>query len=312
MSATTAKTDEVAFHCKPCFQRFRALPTRIEDAPDRPWHPWAYFAQCPSCGLEVEQAAWERNLAKSCGPKTPEGKARAYKNLETGRSPEHMQRSRFNALTHGLYARTATFFPARPGLYDDCMGCEHFPGRSCLPYEGCLKRVEIFLQHHIAVKARDPQALSELLAGNQAAMQALVNSMIRAIGARGVELVTPEVAFNPDTKRMEVVRYQDEASGLTGTVNRIEANPLLRVLIDVIQKNGMTLRDMGLTQAGDDDADLIQGHLDDDQDQLSADTFRRDQSEQMERIQELIERSYERVGRDPVLIEHQGEEGDDA
>lgn len=44
-----------------------------------------YFCKCPVCGKEAEQASWKKAL-----------------------------RTRFNGIRHGLSAKTATYFPAKP------------------------------------------------------------------------------------------------------------------------------------------------------------------------------------------------------
>jgi hypothetical protein len=57
-------------------------------------------------------------------PVTAEGKAAAAKNLEGHPTPQESRLTRFNAMKHGMEARTATYFPAKPGKYAFCEGCD--------------------------------------------------------------------------------------------------------------------------------------------------------------------------------------------
>ncbi|MCW5627162.1 MAG: hypothetical protein KIT73_20765, partial [Burkholderiales bacterium] len=121
---------EVTFSCRQCYggRTFKASPDRVEDAPEDPVHPWRYFAACPQCGAEVEQAQYERALLKAwlnaTGPRTAEGKAATAANLEGHPTAEEALRTRFNAMKHGMSARVATYFPAKPDGYAHCSGCE--------------------------------------------------------------------------------------------------------------------------------------------------------------------------------------------
>lgn len=159
--------EEVTFRCEWCGHQWESAPERVEDCEDLPWHPWRYACACPSCHKEAGQVWWERNLLKAhahaTGPRTPEGKAATAANLEGHPTPEEAQRTRFNSLKHGLFARTATYFPARPGKYPHCATCEWFnngcdenppPGKKNPP--ACMKRTELFMRHQIAFESRDP------------------------------------------------------------------------------------------------------------------------------------------------------------
>lgn len=115
--------DQITFHCDACYRSFKAAPRRVEDEPETEHHPFRYFAVCPRCDAECEQARFERGLIKAwasaTGPRTPEGKAASAKNLEGHPTPEEALRTRFNAMKHGMAAKVATYFPAKP---DGC--CE--------------------------------------------------------------------------------------------------------------------------------------------------------------------------------------------
>ena len=119
---------EITFYCLPCYRTFKAAPARVEDAPDLTYHPFTYHGNCPRCDAECEQVGWERGLMKAwanaTGPRTEEGKAATATNLEGHPTKEEVQRTRFNAMKHGMSARTATYFPSKPDGYAFCATCD--------------------------------------------------------------------------------------------------------------------------------------------------------------------------------------------
>lgn len=302
----------VAFVCPLRLHKFEAEPDRTEDAPDRPWHPWAYFAACPTCGDEAKQAGWQRALLKawvnSTGPRTPEGIAATAKNLEGHPTPEEALRTRFNNLKHGLFARTATYFPARPGKYAHCNGCSHLAGEDCLEVGACLRRTELFLKHHIAFDRQDPTMLLGLRADTQAAVQALVDDMILAIASEGVQLKSPKWYVNPKTGGLGFVEWEDE-HGELHRVHDISGHPLLKPLAEFLSRNNLNLDAQGMTPRAQDDNDLMTGHLDGEaSEQQDSGEFRRQLTGQLDDIRAMIERSQARTRRDPILIEQTREE----
>lgn len=299
---------EIAFSCRGCRLAFRAEPGRVLDAPERDHHPFRYFADCPTCGEECEQAAWERALLKAwtrcTGPRTDAGKARATQNLEGHPTPEEALRTRFNSMKHGLYARTATYFPARPGKYPHCEGCEHLDN-VCAQQVACLKRTELFMKHHIAFDTRDPTMLMEMRADTQAAIQALINDMILAIAQDGgPRLHSPEWYYDHDGA-CHLVKFRDEKTGEQQQLYKKEAHPLLRILMEFISKNSMSLADMGMTPRVQEEQDVIQGHLEaQTKDRQGVLEYQARQTQALENLSALITRSQERIKRDPILIEH--------
>ena len=155
---------EVTFYCKPCVFTFKAEPDRIEDALEQEYHPFAYFAPCPKCGIERGQVHYERNLLKAwrhaTGPKTETGKAATAANLEGHPTPDEALRTRFNGMKHGLYARVATYFPAKPDGYAFCAGCD-VDRVWCGNQPACTRQTEIFLRHHAAFEQRDTKHLTD-------------------------------------------------------------------------------------------------------------------------------------------------------
>lgn len=321
MGKARSQMERVHFRCLACREQFEGVPDRVEDAPDDPWHPWRYVATCRECGAECDQAGWERGLLKAwahaTGPRTDEGKAATAENLRGHPTPEEAQRTRFNAMKHGLSARTATYFPAKPGRYAACERCEHFnngcdedpaPGHKNPP--ACMKRAEIFMRHQIAFDTRDPSLLTSLRADTQAAIHAIVDDMILAIASRGVEMVSPQWYFDPKSGECGVVDYTDPETGERRIIYKVESHPLLPRLLDVLQKNNLSLADMGMTPKVQDDNDILRGNLSEDRrDRGQALEYQEKQTELLADLRERISRSQSRLDRDPVLVEHREAEG---
>ncbi|MFP4162128.1 MAG: hypothetical protein ACLFSK_09150 [Ectothiorhodospira sp.] len=303
----------VHFRCRFCGHSFEAEPDAVredQDA-DSQHHPWRYEARCPSCGETAEQAPWERALQKaytcSTGPRTQGGKDRVRENLRGHPTPEETDRTRFNALKHGLYARVATFYPAKPGKYPQCEGCEYRD--TCgVSHRHCLKRAELYLKHHIAFETRDPGMLTELRADTQAGVQALINDMILTITQDGgPRLRSPEWRADEEGA-IHLVRYEDDDGNLQ-QIYRHEAHPLLKHLMDFISKNTMTLADMGMTPKVVQEEEEERGHLEDKRkarEEFSE--FQQRQMDQQQRLMQLIERGAPPAGR---VIDAQDEDPGD-
>lgn len=241
--------------------------------------------------METHQAGWEFGLlkawARATGPKTPEGQ----------------RRSRFNALKHGLFARTATYFPARPGGYAQCEGCD-LRDTVCHEQVACLRRTELFLKHHAAFEAGDPGMLTALRADTQAAVQALINDMILAISADGGPRIKEISWYYDKDGGFHLAQWLDEHGELR-QIYELKAHPLLKVLIDFLARNSMSLADMEMTPKSQDEAEQMRGYLDGAQGaQHDALEFQRRQTAALEGLREMIARSQEKTRRDPVLIEH--------
>jgi hypothetical protein len=293
---------EVTFRCVACAHQWKRAPEQIVDAPDDEFHPFAYFAECPVCGEEAPQAYWERNLlrawASATGPRTPEGKAVVAANLAGHPTPEEARRTRFNAVKHGLYARTATFFPAKPGRYPQCEGCEHLATEACRPHGACLKRSELFLQFQIAFEQRDPRLLQQLHADNQAAIQALIMDMITTIAADGGPELTSQEWYYDREGGLHWVERTNEETGQLERMLKKEAHPLLKPLIEFIHKAGLTMEDLAMTPKAQDESDLLRGYLDAERDDRQrADEHREKTRREMDTLRKLL------GVREPALIE---------
>jgi hypothetical protein len=314
--------DQVSFVCGECRWRFSAEPSRVEPAPDKPYHPWRYFATCPKCGHgEAHQASWEQALMASLakgqsGPKTQEGIARVTQNLQNVDYVELGKRNRFNAMKHGLRSEVATCFPAKPGRYPECESCEfHMDCRADVDADRmkplaeraivipCRKQLELFMLHHVAFENKDPTLLNRYHADLQAKLRALVNRMIHSILADGVAIKQPQWDRDEDGN-VRLAQYIDPETGDLRYLMELNAHPLLRVLTDLVARNNLALSDLGMTPKIQEEGQLIRGHLDDDAKRgEEALEFQRRQAETLDRLQQLIENSR----RDPVVIEQKPE-----
>jgi len=304
---------KVSFECGECDHRFEAEPGRIEDAPEDPWHPWRYFRNCPHCGVEATQSRQARHLLKmwasATGPKTPEGKARSAANLEGHPTPEEAQRTRFNALKHGLTARVATYWPARPGAYPQCESCELlFNG--CSTGMACQKKTELFLRHHIAFATGDPKLLGELRADMHANLVAIINDLILSVIADGARLKTPEWYYDKDGS-FHLAKYLDTEDGQEKQIYKLETHPAIKLIGELVTRLGLDLNSQGMTPKVQDDNDVVRGFLEAKTEESGALLeHQQRQTAALEDLRGMIERSRQKTARDPVLLEHQAGEAE--
>jgi len=303
---SAAQRAKVTFVCSECDRQWRSAPDRVEDFPEDDVHPWAYFCVCPKCGEDAGQLPQERNLfkawSKSTGPRTAAGIAAVTKNLEGHPTQEEARRTRFNAMKHGVYARTATYFPAKPGKYPQCDGCQYFV--ECIGSVACRKKAELFLRTHIAFETKDPGLLTEINADIQSMVHSLVQDILLAIVGEGVQLKNPAYYYDKDGG-LHFVEYEDE-QGTKHKIHDIAAHPLLKTLKDMLSANGMTLSDLAMTPKVQEDNDRDMGTLEaqgQSRDSLLA--FQQRQTEALEKLPAMIARGQDRINKDPVFIDHQ-------
>ncbi len=302
----------VTFQCRGCRLTWTAAPARIEDAPEAEHHPWRYFANCAKCGTEVAQAPWERALLKAwvnaTGPKTPEGIAATSKNLDGHPTPDEARRTRFNGMKHGMSARVATYFPAKPDGYSFCSGCE-VDRAWCAAQVACTKKTELFMLHHAAFEQRDPKRLMGVYSELQAALFAVLQQILQTIIADGVKIVSPQYYTDKDG-RMLLAEYYDDA-GDKKTILDIQAHPLFKPLGELISRTGLSLADMGMTTKIAEDADVPMGQLAGEtaeREQLSA--WQARQLEVLTKLAERVDRGRKATDEDPVLLEYNAMTGE--
>ncbi len=301
----------VNFICAACKTKFEENPDRHEDAPDRPWHPFSYFAQCPRCGDEAGQAWWQINIwkghANATGPTSAEGIAVVTSNIAGHPTPQEALITRFNAMTHGNDAKVARYFPARPGKYEICDGCEYLED-VCENQKGCLKRAEINLRYQIAFSTQDPHALMDLNADMHAAVRSLLDEMIYIVAKDGVRLTAPKMYYDKDGA-CHIFKYSDKDTGEDVIINEHTEHPLLKRIFEAIAKIGMSMSDMNMTPKGQDETSIIKGHLakeSDDQETMA--DFQQRQTSALEKLAGMIESSKLQTEQDEILAEYQLED----
>ena len=305
--------DAITFRCETCYaHEFSAAPSRTEPDETAPHHPWRYFGLCPRCGAECEQAKWERGLFKawvsSTGPRTEEGKAATAKNLEGHPTPEEALRTRFNAMKHGMSARVATYFPARPDKYSFCANCE-VDRTWCGRQSACTKQTEIFMLHHAAMEQKKPGLLVGLHADFQASVFLIVQMILQQIVADGVQQKKP-VYRTLEDGTIEVADYFDLQGNRHIIYDEIQAHPLFKPLGEILSKNNMSLADMGVTQKTIEREEDAMGYIAkaENKTELLTD-FAVKQAAALTNLAEMMAAAREQRKRDPVLIEHDAQEG---
>jgi hypothetical protein len=309
----TAALREVNFRCGECRHAWAGDPDLVEAAPEVEHHPHRYFANCPKCGAAHQpQAAWERALMKahqrSTGPKTPEGIKAAAANVVGHPTAEESLRTRFNAMKHGLTARTATYFPAKPDRYNFCTQCD--VNRSwCAEQTACVKQTEIFLLHHAAFQARDPKILSGLHSDLQAGLTATLQMLLQQALGDGVILRTPKVVLDKDGNSTTLT-YLD-GDGVRRYIYELQAHPALKVITEFVSRLGLSMADLGMTvRAADLEAESLPGRLSmDAQTQEALSSFGERMAATMAAAKDMLAKSAQLTREDPVLVEHEANEG---
>ncbi len=282
----------------------------MEDEPEQEHHPFLYFAPCPKCGGECEQVYWQKNAmkahAKATGPRTEEGKAASAANLKGHPTRSESLRTRFNAMKHGLNARTATYFPAKPDGYAFCKSCD-VDRVYCKAQPACVKKTELFMLHHAAFEQQNPRVLGGIYADLQASIFAVLQQILQTIIADGVKITTPEFSYDKDGNCIIAqYQYQNE-SGETKSriITNMEAHPLFRPLGEMLSRTGLSLSDMGMTAKVIEADEAEMGKLNNGSVQREElGDYQRRQVEALEGLRSVMDRAGQSMARDPVLIEH--------
>lgn len=299
----------VTFACPVCrvgarAKVFKAAPSRVEDVPDDAVHPWRYFGRC-ECGAECEQAPFERGLIRAwrgaTGPRTEAGKAAAARNLEGHPTPEEALRTRFNGMKHGLNAKTATYFPAKPDGYTFCKACE-IDRDYCRAQPACEKQTKLFMLHRAAFEQRDPRMLMGIYADFHSALMVTIQQILQTIIADGVTIRSPKTYVDKDGRCL-VVEYFDE-QGRRCVVNDLEAHPLFRPLAELISRTGISLTELGMSGKSVEAEVQLPGQLQGAGKGVEAiEDFARKQASALEALGGLMQRAKEKTVSDPVLVE---------
>lgn len=302
---------EVEFQCRPCERYWRGAPGAVEDWPEDEIHPWRYTAPCPACGKAREQSARERGLLRAwrraTGPRTAEGLAATARNLEGHPTPEEALRTRFNGMKHGLSAKTATYFPAKPDGYAFCAGCD-VDRVYCRAQPACVKQTEHFMLHHAAFEQKNPKHLMGIYADFHAALMLTVQQILQTIIADGVTIVTPQTYVDKDGRCL-VVEYFDE-QGRRQVVRDIEAHPLFRPLGELISRTGISLGDLGLTGRVMEEEGPLPGQLQRGEGAVALEDFQQRQTKALEDLRGLLNRAQSKASADPVLVEYREQMGE--
>lgn len=300
----------VNFYCHRCRNKFEREPEKIVDAPER-FHPHLYYATCPKCSHEAEQAHWEKGLMAAygnrMGPKTPESKAKVALNLEKAHTPEIHARTRFNGLKTGLHAHVLNYFPARPGQYPMCEACD-LKESICATNTICMKEADRHMRYRLAFENKDYSMIMEDHAALHANVQSIINNIVMQLIKTGVEIKQP-VWYLDKEGVFNLAEYTD-SEGEQRFLTEIKAHPLLKVLTEFIGKTSLSLADLGMTPRVQEQDSSIKGHLE--ADAVRGDSlleYQERQANALEGLKAMIENSRTRVNADPILIEHAQDEG---
>lgn len=304
---------EITFRCAPCKLTFKVPPARVDPDPEAEHHPFTYFAPCPTCKAECGQAGYEKALMKAwanaTGPVTPAGKEATAKNLEGHPTAEESLRTRFNAMKHGLNARTAKYFPARPDGYAFCKGCD-VDRAWCAQQPCCTRQTQLFMLHHAAFETRDPKHLTGMYADFQAAVFSLLQQIVSTIIGDGVTIRAPQY-YTDDDGQLIIAKYIDDTDdGKEKIIYDLQAHPLFKALGEILSRNNLTLGDMGMTTKVIELEHEELGRLESQKEgrQLLGD-FMQSQSRQLSVLEGFMKNAAEKRERDPVLIVFKQNEG---
>lgn len=287
------------------------MPDLIEEDPGTEHHPWRYFANCPDCKAEHQpQAGWERALLKAhqaaTGPTTPAGKSASTANLAGHPTPEEALLTRFNAMKHGIAARTARYFPAKPDRYPFCGQCD-VDRAWCAEQPACVKQTEIFMLHHAAFEQRNPKVLGKLHADLHAALTAALQMCLQAVLGEGVLIKQPRVELNRDGTPTTLTYIG--ADGKNHYIYDHQSNPAFRPIADLVSRLGLSTSDLGLTvRAAEDKEEEGLGMLKlDEASKETLQAFGDRMAAATELMGDKLQRAQQHMRADPVLIEHQAQ-----
>lgn len=310
----SAQLLKVNFRCGVCRHPFLAVPDLIEPDPQREHHPYRYFGDCPACKAERQpQASWERALMKahqmSTGPKSAEGKAATAANLAGHPTPDEALRTRFNAMKHGMNAKVASYFPAKPDGYNFCERCD-VDRTWCGQQPACVKKTELFMLTHAAFEQRDPRVLGGIHADLQASLTAILQMCIQEVLGLGVLIKAPKVELDREGNPVTLT-YVDEA-GKRQYIMNYTSNPAFKPLTELVSRLGLSMNDLGMTvKKADDEENPLMGRLElDAKAKETLEQFGARMLEAASGARALIDEAQRRTKADPVLVEFQARGGE--
>lgn len=311
--------ERVNFRCLVCRHTWDGKPDLVEpdDEPEAQHHPFQYFATCPVCEASNQpQAPWERSLLKahqmSTGPRTAGGLAATAANLAGHPTPEETLRTRFNAMKHGMNARVANYFPAKPDQYAFCQRCD-VDRDWCAEQPACAKQTELFMLHSAAFEQRNPRALARIHGDLHAALVASLQMCLQAVLGDGVVIKTPRLETVVDREGVTsnvAVTFVD-GDGRRHHIYDYQANPAFKPIADLVTRLGLSLSDLGMTiKAQEDEEGELKGRLGSDAKPIEAlEAFSGRMAAVLEKMPDLVARARAAAEKDPVLLEHQANTG---
>lgn len=304
--------ERLTFLCRRCRFKWSGAPVTITPDDTNEYHPFIYTATCERCGNEeVKPIGWEYNLEKAhalaTGPRTIEGRKRISESTrERMKDPAITNKTRFNALKHGAYAKVANYYPARPGHYAACSTCDRLDnvcGQDGI--EVCLKKAELFMRHHHAFDTGDPALLSEDNASLQANVRAIADEMILTIINDGVRVKKPVMHNTPGGSIHVSVKNEE---GIDEFLYDLQAHPLIGPFMALLSRNHLTMQDMNMTPRKEDLEDENLGFVSEEEMQtIDLQEWLNKEEEALNNLAEMIERSKEITEKDPLVLEHKAE-----
>lgn len=212
-------------------------------------------------------------------------------------------------MKHGLNARTATYFPAKPDGYAFCSACD--VDRSwCFDQPACVKQTQLFMRHHAAFESRDPKHLTGIYADLQGAVMAVLQQILQTIIADGVKITSPQWYTDKETGRVLIAEYFDE-NGQRRVINDVSAHPLFKPLGELLSRNSLSLADMGMSYKAIEAEQQEMGKLNAQEGAREAlSDFAQQQAKALGDLRALMEQANAQRNADPILIEHQRQNGD--
>src|SRR5205085_5892151 len=136
-------------------------------------------------------------------------------------------------MKHGMQARVATYFPAKPDGFSFCSSCD-VDRAWCAAQPACVRQTELFMRTHAAMDQRDPKKLAPILSDILAAVTASLQMCLQTILADGVVIKTPRVELSRDGVPI-ALKYTDQ-SGVEHHSYDYAANPAFKPATDLISR----------------------------------------------------------------------------